>query len=182
MNYDERKAQLDAAMKKAVAKTNYGFCFVATDKPKIFYPLYFGEKREEELLEVYASEEYGDIYIVTKWNSGNGAERIDSNIMEERETSRFIEFSNEEMEQIMSLCGVEIPDENESTEKTYDVTLKVEAYVTYTVNAKNETEAKEAALENFTEDQCEREFVSYNIVPADGDSALIKIYEPELIG
>ena len=63
----------------------------------------------------------------------------------------------------------------------YKVTLRVQAYVTYEVNARNDKDALNAGIENFKTDQMEGEFVTEDVVPVreGGEDAILEVYEPE---
>ena len=106
MTYNKRKAQLNAAMTAALRKTGHGFYFPEdTINRPAFYPVYAGGTRKEYLYEVYI-DDAGLIEVVTRYESDiyPGTE--------EEVYSGFAEFSNDEMEEIMKLCGVPVPGES----------------------------------------------------------------------
>lgn len=106
--YFARKTQLVEAMKEKLLGMPYGFSFNEDMEPRYFKPMYCGEPREERLCEVYLTDpdDYAqEVVVSTAYEDEYGYELID--------IFNFDEFSNEEMETIMRLCGVEIPLEGE---------------------------------------------------------------------
>lgn len=100
MTYNERKDQLDAEMRKALQDKKDGFSFVEDETPKVFYPHFFGEVRRETLLGIFFDEEDDSVIVIT---------RVEGEM--ENGASRFREFSNSEMKQIMMMAGVPVPEE-----------------------------------------------------------------------
>ena len=109
MTYDERKNQLEAAMRCALLNDVYNeFCFYFGNTPKgnkTFNPIFCGEPREEQLEEVYIGDD-DRIWVTTGYKDENHP--YDPQTME---YTPFEEFSNGEMVQIMQMCGVPVPPE-----------------------------------------------------------------------
>ena len=96
MTYNERKAQLNKTMAAFLSKREG--TFIDFPKGTFVEAIYCGELETEELIDVYSTEDSPNLVCVhTIMPDGNES------------YTDFSHFSNEEMEQIMQKCGIEIP-------------------------------------------------------------------------
>lgn len=105
MNYEDRKKQLNEAMKATLRTMPYGYLFNQETEPdKYFTAKKWSEPGQEYLSEVFLTDEdeESEVAVVTI--------RRDEDYPDE---CAFTEFSNDEMEEIMRLCGVEVPEPEE---------------------------------------------------------------------
>lgn len=96
MTYEERKAQLNKAMADFINNKENNGVFILKEETIIILN-FVGEKREENLIDL--STCVNDERVV----------RVHTYADEEDFYCDFTDLSNEEMEQIMLKCGVEIP-------------------------------------------------------------------------
>lgn len=96
--YDREKAALVSVVRN-FANENGGLAF-NEDGTKVFNPIYCGEPRREEIVEVFADsdEEDCDVVVITKYDDEGQAEY---------ERTYLSNFSNDEIREIISLLGIE---------------------------------------------------------------------------
>lgn len=124
MTYEERKAQLNKAMADFLNDKGHDGAFVPKEETKITLTFCY-VPREETLVSVYISD--GDPNVVI----------VQTSAEDETWTCEFTELSNEEMEQVMLKCGVEIP------HPYYVVTFTTTITRVYKVNADSVADAIE---------------------------------------
>ena len=106
MTYDERKAQLNQAMLRALDSVGGHIGFLVGEEP-VLDLIYWGESQKERLMDIYLQEHYSD-----------GDERLEDTVtvhtiingFDDTYTD-FTEFCNAEMEKIMEAVGIQVPEE-----------------------------------------------------------------------